>query len=155
VRIKVNDIPKEGLNIEETQDTTALDLAREDLKFTTPIALSAFVSRDKDEVYAHVSAGGKVEAICSRCLSPYSIDFKKDFDFSYDVKGKTVLDLTEDVRQEIILEYPIKPLCKENCKGLCQACGKNLNEGDCGHKMDVKKWNEKEKINGATKKKTF
>lgn len=145
MKIKINDIPKEGLSIEERRNASELDLARDDLKFTTPISLSIFINRDKDEAYAHVTAGGKIEAICGRCLSAYGIDFKKDFDFSYDLRGKTVIDLTDDIRSEIILEYPVKPLCKDNCKGLCQVCGKNLNEGSCGHKTDAQKWNKIEK----------
>ena len=145
MKIKVNDIPKEGLSIEERRDASELDLARDDLKFVTPIALSIFINRDKDEAYAHVTASGKIEAICGRCLSAYGVDFKKDFDFSYDLRGKTVVDLTDDIRSEIILEYPVKPLCKDNCKGLCQVCGKNLNEGSCGHKTDAQKWNKIEK----------
>ena len=145
MKIKINDIPKEGLSIEEKKDASALDLARDDLRFVTPIALSVFVNRDKDEAYAHVTASGKIETICGRCLSAYSIDFKKDFDFSYDLRGKTVIDLADDIRSEIILEYPVKPLCREDCKGLCQVCGNNLNEGSCGHKTDVQKWNKVEK----------
>ena len=142
MKIKINDISKEGLTIEEKQDASQLDLTRDDLRFVTPISLTVFIGRDKDEAYVHVTASGKIEAVCGRCLSAYSIDFNKDFDFSYDLRGKTVLDLTDDIRSEIILEYPVKPLCKENCKGLCQICGKNLNEGGCGHKTDTQKWNE-------------
>ncbi len=145
MKIKVNDIPQEGLTLEEQRDAVALDLARDDLKFVTPITLKAFITRDKDDVYAHVSAGGRIEAVCGRCLAAYVIDFSREFDFSYDVKGKTTLDLTDDIRQEIILEYPVKPLCSENCKGLCQVCGKNLNEGGCGHRPDADRWNEAKK----------
>jgi uncharacterized protein len=145
VKIKINDIPKDGLTIEEKHSASELDLARDDLKFVTPIALTVYINRDKEEAYAHVSAAGKIEAVCSRCLSSYTVDFKRDFDFSYDLRGKAVLDLTDDIRSEIILEYPVKPLCKEGCKGLCQICGKNLNEGSCGHKTDVQKWNRIEK----------
>ena len=145
MKIKINDIPKEGLSIEEKKDASALDLAGDDLRFVTPISLSIFINRDKDEAYAHVTASGKIEAICGRCLSAYSIDFEKDFDFSYDIEGKATIDLTDDIRSEIILEYPVKSLCKENCKGLCQVCGKNLNEGSCGHKTDTQKWNKIEK----------
>ncbi|MFA5093926.1 MAG: DUF177 domain-containing protein [Candidatus Omnitrophota bacterium] len=145
MKIKVNDIPQEGLTLEEQHDAAALDLARDDLKFVTPITLKAFITRDTDDVYAHVSAEGRIEAVCGRCLAAYIINFNKEFDFSYDVKGKTVLDLTDDIRQEIILEYPVKPLCSENCKGLCQVCGKNLNEGDCGHKPDADRWSEAKK----------
>ncbi len=145
MKIKINDIPKDGLTIEEKRSASELDLARDDLKFVTPIALAVYINRDKDEAYAHVSAAGRIEAVCSRCLSSYTMDFKRDFDFSYDLRGKAVLDLTDDIRSEIILEYPVKPLCKEGCKGLCQVCGKNLNEGSCGHKTDVQKWNRIEK----------
>jgi uncharacterized protein len=42
------------------------------------------------------------------------------------------LDLDELVTAYIVLALPLKNLCREDCKGLCPACGKNLNEGDCG-----------------------
>lgn len=42
------------------------------------------------------------------------------------------LDLDEVVLSNIILDLPMKHLCRENCKGLCPKCGHNLNEGDCG-----------------------
>lgn len=42
-----------------------------------------------------------------------------------------ILDLTELLRQDILLAVPIKPVCSEDCKGLCPHCGKNLNQGPC------------------------
>ena len=42
------------------------------------------------------------------------------------------LELDEVVISDIILHYPQKSLCSEDCKGLCPVCGKNRNEGDCG-----------------------
>lgn len=42
------------------------------------------------------------------------------------------LDLDETVLSAIILDLPMKHLCREDCKGLCPVCGHNLNEGDCG-----------------------
>lgn len=141
MKIKLNEIPKEGLSVKETYDADALDLTRNDLKFISPIDVSAFITKEKDDLYAHVEARGKLEMICARCLVPYETDFKKECDFSFDVRGKTSLDLTGDIREEIMLEYPLKPLCKPDCKGLCQICGKNLNEGgcDCKYKSDSHK----------------
>ena len=43
---------------------------------------------------------------------------------------KIILD--DDVRDYVLLGIPMKKLCKDDCKGLCIKCGKNLNEGDCG-----------------------
>jgi uncharacterized protein len=45
--------------------------------------------------------------------------------------GKTI-DLDPVVREQLLLALPGYPVCKESCKGLCSACGANLNEGDCG-----------------------
>ena len=42
-----------------------------------------------------------------------------------------IFDLTELLRQSILVAVPIKPLCSEECKGLCPHCGKNLNDGPC------------------------
>ena len=44
------------------------------------------------------------------------------------------IDLDELVMSDLLLTLPMKHLCREDCKGLCAQCGKNLNEGDCGCK---------------------
>jgi uncharacterized protein len=46
-------------------------------------------------------------------------------------QGASVLDLTEDVRQTILLSVPLKLLCSETCAGLCPRCGANLNTEVC------------------------
>ena len=46
-------------------------------------------------------------------------------------KGKE-LDLSAALREQILLSIPPAPLCREDCKGLCSKCGKDLNEGECG-----------------------
>ncbi|MBQ9406142.1 MAG: DUF177 domain-containing protein, partial [Desulfovibrio sp.] len=42
------------------------------------------------------------------------------------------IDLTEEVREDILLSFPQSFHCSEDCKGICPTCGKNLNEGPCG-----------------------
>ena len=42
-----------------------------------------------------------------------------------------VVDLEDILRQQVYLGLPVKKLCRENCPGLCNRCGKNLNEGQC------------------------
>lgn len=44
---------------------------------------------------------------------------------------ENILDLTELVRQNIIINLPIQPLCREECAGICSRCGSNLNAGPC------------------------
>lgn len=54
---------------------------------------------------------------------------KEDLEFGF-YEGDR-FDLSEVVREQIVLAEPMKHLCKEDCKGLCDRCGKNLNEGPC------------------------
>lgn len=54
---------------------------------------------------------------------------KEDLEFTF-YEGES-FDLGAIIREQLILEIPMQLLCKEDCKGLCQTCGKNLNEGPC------------------------
>jgi|GEM_PF-1267756 len=77
---------------------------------------------------------------CVRCLKNFKLPIKLKFEQEYFPKGQElektdfvyslttlILDATEAIRQETILNLPSKPLCKKNCLGLCPLCGKNLN----------------------------
>ena len=67
----------------------------------------------------------------SRCVAPYNIGINEQFDFIFDIKGKQSIDITNDVRDQLIFLHPQKYLCSEHCKGLCPQCGVNLNTGTC------------------------
>lgn len=60
-----------------------------------------------------------------------SADMDADEEWSSFMKGYH-LNVDEMVNHEILLNWPTKILCREDCKGLCKTCGKNLNDGDCG-----------------------
>jgi uncharacterized protein len=65
-------------------------------------------------------------------LEAYEADFKKQLHLNYPLdKSEHTLDLSNDIREEIVLDYPIKPLCGVQCKGLCPKCGENLNQATC------------------------
>jgi uncharacterized protein len=49
----------------------------------------------------------------------------------FPIDGHHIIDMTEAVRQYILLTTPMKPLCREDCAGLCPVCGHNLNQGPC------------------------
>ena len=75
---------------------------------------------------------------CSRCLEEtvkeYSVsfdeDFSKDDETSYLIQNDKV-DLSKMVDDLVILNMPYNLLCKEDCKGICLNCGKNLNKENC------------------------
>ena len=78
--------------------------------------------------------------LCDRCLKEVEREVHIDFSekFSREESDDSTLfmgdeiDLTEVVRDNILAAEPISHLCKEDCKGLCKICGKDLNEGECG-----------------------
>jgi len=78
-----------------------------------------------------VAVRGRQQLVCGRCLEPFERPYSSSFHFDYPVKDQVVLDVTDDVRQEVLLSYPLLVICKKECRGLCPACGKNLNEGSC------------------------
>lgn len=84
----------------------------------------------------------KTEVICSRCLKPfmYPVEFEfmeyyaKDPQQDEGVYAYTgdIITLDTMLQDNVIMNLPMRFLCKESCKGLCTVCGKNLNEGKCG-----------------------
>ncbi|HEY2867628.1 MAG TPA: DUF177 domain-containing protein [Pyrinomonadaceae bacterium] len=105
----------------------------------------------KTDIKGSISA--PLEIDCTRCLvsveHDLNITFHVDFvdremfpeskethlensDLDTDVIEGNELDLAAVAREQILLELPVQVLCKEDCKGICPTCGKDLNEGECG-----------------------
>jgi uncharacterized protein len=94
---------------------------------------------------------GKFEATadleCVRCLDTFSQPLKGSFCdlYAFDKRNITdsgllvpedaQIDLEPLLREYALLEFPINPVCKPDCKGLCPVCGENLNLTDCGHRL--------------------
>ena len=94
----------------------------------------------------------QVEIPCGRCLSPVLVPFELNGEYKVDMKltgqeREKLLDETEFIqgesldadiliRNELLTQWPIRVLCKEDCKGICSRCGANLNERDCGCEND-------------------
>lgn len=69
---------------------------------------------------------------CGRCGGTFQKTYAEpSFCETYPVGGMESLDLTESVREGIMLALPTYPVCRETCKGVCLHCGKNLNTGAC------------------------
>ena len=104
-------------------------------------------------IWLDAQLDARVWAACSRCLSmypcPVGIVMEEEFfptvdvntgqsllvpertEGSFTIDRLHVLDLTEAVRQHIITNQPMKPLCRPDCLGICSTCGANRNEDPC------------------------
>jgi len=134
VKININQIPPEGLALEGEIVAAELELAADTdiVRFKEPIRIKAQILRITNAVTVNLILAGSMYAICSRCLNEFVIGLKKNSKLNYAVnKLELTIDLDPAIREEIILDYPIKPLCSPECKGLCPRCGQSLNEGGC------------------------
>jgi uncharacterized protein len=132
VKIIVNQVPAGGLYLEEEVNSGELDLETDLIKFRSPLKLSARINRITNALTVDLNIKAVLFADCSRCLVEFEWEFNKDVQLHYPLESSTTfIDLTPDIREEVILDYPIKALCSLSCKGLCVKCGKNKNEGGC------------------------
>lgn len=99
----------------------------------------------KAKVEGHVEL--TFEAICDRCLTKVSVPLILDFEETvtspdagktedgeddFDIMEGYQLNVEAFVYNEILVNWPMKILCRPDCKGVCPVCGKNLNDGECG-----------------------
>ena len=108
-----------------------------DEKFVKPVGgveYSLFAQALGSELLVRGRISQRFDLVCCRCNEVFShVAEVPDFTTSVELDENTQFaDLTDEVRESIILTLPTYPVCREGCKGLCVHCGKNLNEGPCG-----------------------
>ena len=112
-------------------------------KFTASVKLSKV--HNQVIVDAELSANANFE--CDRCAALFNMDVKTKYrmvylysnngdepesiNITYLPVGADKIVLDKDFRDYLIIAIPMKKLCKDDCKGLCYKCGKDLNEGNC------------------------
>ena len=119
------------------------------------IRLKAFRIRELYEVQGTFST--RVRLACSRCLKDFETMLTSTFELTYVKEVPGLLDVLDErevelkveeiglmyfkgeeinlhqgIQEQVVMAFPLQPLCDENCKGLCPQCGLDLNRGDCG-----------------------
>jgi len=113
----------------------------------SPLVVSGRLSTaGEGKYYWQARLATVVQAVCRRCLAPVRVPIAPSLgvvfvdeneasqdDDSYVVPRRaTALDLSEAVREELILAVPQYVECRDDCRGLCPRCGADLNLGPCG-----------------------
>ena len=117
---------------------------------TTSLNGNIRITRTPQGVLGQVDFKASMPATCVRCLEDYFQSLHTNFTELFSYKSHPTIELgmviPEDgnidfaplVREYLLLEVPIKLLCKEDCKGLCSICGENLNQTTCEHQVKEK-----------------
>ena len=128
--------------------------AQDDYRVVEPAHLQAVAHKDQDRFRVVGRVTTTLELACGRCLEPYRIPVDASFDLRYlpqtaatadggesevaddDLSTSfyqdDAIDLAQLLQEQFYLALPMKPLCGPDCKGLCSACGTNLNVETCG-----------------------
>lgn len=158
MQIDVSDLLRKSGNRDRYEETwTADELALENELYSLgeTLEVSLFLYNAEGIIEVEGDYQGILEYYCTRCLKdlrePLNGDvearfYPPDRDISEDVSDTDQADLflgnyspeeTVDagrvVREDIVLNRPMRVLCDSDCQGLCPECGTNLNEEDCGH----------------------
>ena len=129
----------------------------EEFRVVAPVSLVFDIFKDKQQFRLVGRVQTTLELPCGRCLEPYTAPVDQTFDLRYHPRtlntGEGEKELEDDdlttafyendeialghlMQEQFSLSLPMKPLCRDDCKGLCVVCGTNLNRETCGCKRD-------------------
>ena len=164
--LDIKDLELHPLDFEEEFKPDVIDLGGEG-RYRGPLRASGRAEiveehQGKNQVIKDIRLRGRLatslELQCARCLDPVPQDVKREFELLYRPLGAdagrdelSVTDaeaeigyyqgdglLLEDVlREQVLLALPLKVTCREECKGLCPQCGKNMNQEKCSCSVAV------------------
>ena len=121
-------------------------------RIVAPVVLEFEIHKDKDKFRLVGRVQTRLELACSRCVEPFGLAVDAPFDIRYlpaseastevdrEIEENDLetsyyrddqIDLNELIREQFYLVLPMKPLCREDCRGLCVQCGTNLNVASC------------------------
>jgi len=154
VKINVHDIEEveKDLVYEEPTADLGKQLRHGDVSdFDFPAATQVEIAfhRTGDELFFRGHVASRPIGHCARCLEDYEFELETDFnlvmmpktpeaiagsaeDLDLSFYDGEEIDLSPAVREQLILALPTRPLCREDCRGLCSQCGANRNQVDCG-----------------------
>jgi uncharacterized protein len=162
MNFRIEQINEDGLAIDVEEQAEIFPVLSEMIKrgecnFMAPVKTAVRATRIDDMIEVKGEVNARVRLPCGRCLQEYEMPLKSRFDLTYVNRIPVVQDddeqdeveisaqemgliyfegkeinLQDEIQEQVILAFPIKALCKKDCKGLCSSCGRDLNQGDCG-----------------------
>ena len=145
----------------EAFPTLADMVQNHECEFLEPLKISmkAFRVRELFEVQGALQT--RIRLTCSRCLIDFDTALKSEFELTYTKELVSItetsteeeielrvedigllyfrgeeINLRDGIQEQVVLAFPQRFLCAEACKGLCTHCGADLNQGDCGCKVE-------------------
>jgi uncharacterized protein len=153
--IALKDLAIQPILISKALAPGVVDLRTPDFRQTGVLQVEAVASLVSEEIRIQGNLEVRIEMECSRCLEPMQLPVNKSFDLFYCSSKKLIptskdeeielkpeeldvgffvgagLEINDTLREQILIEIPMKPVCSPECRGLCPECGANLNTETC------------------------
>ena len=156
MRIRVDTIPAEGQHLDGTIEPSEIGLDVPGYRLNEPLIFSGHATKSLDDVYVEGSLRGAVSSECSRCLKNFDMPLDLEMKILYipdkerpGEKGEMlesdsnlslyeddVVDLLREINDLVLVNLPLKPICRSDCKGFCPQCGADLNVSPCECEQD-------------------
>jgi uncharacterized protein len=145
MKLELSTWPNGTSTRESAEDPESLRLAADMYRFETPVHVYLSVQKSDNEVVLSGRVATHAVATCARCLEEFELGIDEtlrrvanvvaedtgDPDFVLLPMSLPVWDLSEVLREVVVLALPQNPVCRDDCRGLCPGCGVNLNDGTC------------------------
>ena len=134
---------KDGVSerVAEVLDAKMLDLEYVDLHYKNKIQIEGSVERILNTLTFRGLVSRRIEHICARCLKAVEENIEDPLNLTYEISGLDEVDMSNDIRDVLLLSHPDRFLCAPNCKGLCSHCGVDLNVEQCSYKGNAPETN--------------
>lgn len=137
MKIMVARIPEEGTSYNGSDPGSIMDLANDSfVRVESDVQYALSAQCVSEELIVRGTLSVDLGLKCIRCAEFFSTtvadsDFLRAYPASEEIDS---VDISPDMREELLLHIPTFPVCDEECRGLCAQCGANLNKGSCGCK---------------------
>ena len=151
--ITLQELELHRVQVSETYLPGTLDFQEVEFRQVAPLVVNAEAELAGKEIRIHGHISGTLEAACDRCLEQAELPVNLDFDLPYrpmeEIAHEEEVEVGEDelkigffsgdgvnlsdvVREQVLLAVPMKVVCRPDCRGLCPVCGVNRNVKQCG-----------------------
>ena len=154
MKIRLDSARFEPFRWQERVAVAAAEVAQPNVEAVDPVEVDGTLSFADPNFWLEMRLQARARLVCDRCLEPFEQTVSSRLELAVaerperrggtgerelsqdelglvEVEGE-ILDTGPLVREQIVLDLPVKPLCKADCAGLCPRCGANRNLGECG-----------------------